>query len=41
MFYAFHGALQKDGDYVNQKRPCHFGQDPFTRTLYENEKITF
>ncbi len=25
----------------NQKEPCHVGQDSFTRTLYENEKITF
>ncbi len=25
----------------NQKEPCRMGQDSFTRTLYENEKITF
>jgi len=25
----------------NRKEPCHLGQDSFTRTLYENEKITF
>jgi len=26
---------------INQKESCHLGQDSFTRTLYENEKIYF
>ena len=41
MFYAFHGINQAAQRVLNWKRPCFLQQDPFTRTLYENEKITF
>ena len=41
MFCAFHGENTVLRTPRNWKRPCFLQQDPFTRTLYENEKITF